>query len=125
MATVTLIPLSYSASPAFGGLPITSSLYIPTGDSDAGVCLQAAGDGKTLVGGGPGHNANAYFYLYFADPGTISLPATATINSVKLYIVSAATDMYLQGGGTGISYWYGGSTPIVTTDFSSRLSVRF
>lgn len=77
MATATITPASQSQLVDPSDMPGTG---VPTGDSDAGVCLQTANDGKTLVFAG-----NVDVTMLFIDD-TVTIPAGATINSVTIQV---------------------------------------
>lgn len=105
MATHTLTVASSATAGSFVGNPDMNTYYNSfgtysfNGDSDAGVCMQVASDGKdvvwdSLVGAPP-------TFVFFTDDGAI--PVDAVINSVQLIIRMKAVLASLQdppdGGG--------------------------
>jgi hypothetical protein len=106
VATVTLIPTSYAASPSVAGSPISGFFGTDAsavGDTDPGICIQATGDGKTI------HNSfatgqSSIISFFFTDPGVLTLPSLATINSVQIQVRHAANNVIYDGNpnpGTG------------------------
>lgn len=102
MATATIRPLAFALSPTMQAQPLSGFLTMtPTGDADAGVCVQHLSDGKILNSTFDGSIPDQAWSLmfYFEDDG-VTLPLDATISSVEISFSHVAHADY---GGAGES----------------------
>lgn len=133
MAQTILVPYALADTPQilFSGSPTSIDDFggaSPTqvvGDADAGVCLQAIGDGKYLTSSTA--NGGALF-AYFAFEDNLAIPVGAAINSVQITIRHHTTGDGAKVNGTASSgALYFGLTQVGPVDLGNAgpASVRF